>query len=101
LRYFLNTDPAFGAIAPTKVVGSSDLPAIECHRVLQRERMAGHLDDRQFAEAAMLLEDIRERLSLIERGPAVKRRAAYVRAAVVRGLILVARPDPTDTDVQL
>jgi len=44
--------------------------------VLQRERMAGHLDDRQYSEAVLLLEAILERLTLIEMGPAVKRRAA-------------------------
>lgn len=76
LRHILNDDPAFGEVASSDPVGSSDLLAIECHRVLQRERMAGHLDDRQYSEAAVLLGDILDRLTLIEIGPAVKRRAA-------------------------
>ena len=58
------------------MVGSSDPLVIECQRVLQRERMAGHLDDRQYSETVLLLEAILERLTLIEIGPAVKRRAA-------------------------
>ena len=52
------------------------LLVIECKRVLQRERMEGHLDDHQYAETVFLLEGILERLTLIEIGPAVKRRAA-------------------------
>jgi predicted nucleic acid-binding protein len=77
LRHILNGDPALGAAASSaNVVGSSDLLAIECQRVLQRERMAGHLDDRQYSEATVLLEDLLDRLTLIEIGPAVKRRAA-------------------------
>ena len=76
LRHILNGDPAFGRAASSEAVGSSDLLAIECQRVLQRERLAGHLDDRQYTEAAMLLESILDRLTLIEMGPAVKRRAA-------------------------
>lgn len=76
LRHILNGDPAFGGAASSDAVGSSDLLEIECQRVLQRERMAGHLDDRQYTEAAVLLESILDRLTLIEMGPAVKRRAA-------------------------
>ena len=77
LRHLLNGDPAFGAAASSSdLVGSSDLLVIECQRVLQRERMAGHLDDRQYSEVVVLLEAILERLALIEIGPAVKRRAA-------------------------
>lgn len=76
LRHILNDDPALRSAASSAAVGSSDLLSIECQRVLQRERMAGHLDDRQFADAAVLLEHILERLTLIELGPAVKRRAA-------------------------
>jgi predicted nucleic acid-binding protein len=77
LRHILNDDPALGAAASSSdVVGSSDLLVIECQRVLQRERMSGHLDDRRYSEAVLLLEAILERVSLIEIGPAVKRRAA-------------------------
>ena len=76
LRYILNDDPALGTAASSDAVGSSDLLVIECQRVLQRERMAGHLDDRQYSEAAVLLEEVLDRLTLIEMGPAVKRRAA-------------------------
>ena len=77
LRHILNGDPALGTAASSSdAVGSSDLLVIECQRVLQRERLAGHLDDRQYAETVLLLEAILERLTLIEMGPAVKRRAA-------------------------
>jgi predicted nucleic acid-binding protein len=77
LRHILNGDPALGAAASSAdVVGSSDLLVIECQRVLQRERMAGHLDDGQYSQAVLLLEAIVERLLIIELGPAVKRRAA-------------------------
>ena len=38
--------------------------------------MGGHLDDHQYSEAVLLLEDIVERLALVQIGPAVKRRAA-------------------------
>jgi hypothetical protein len=66
-------DPALGAAASTSdVVGSSDPLVIECQRVLQRERMAGHLDDRQYSETGLLLEAILERLTFMETGPAVK-----------------------------
>jgi hypothetical protein len=76
LRHILNDDPALGATASSNVVGSSDLLVIECQRVLQRERMAGRLDDRQYSESVVLLQAILERLTLIEMGPSVKRRAA-------------------------
>lgn len=77
LRHILNGDPALGeAVSSSDLVGSSDLMAIECQRVLQRERMGGHLDDHQYSEAVLLLEDIVKRLALVEIGPAVKRRAA-------------------------
>ncbi len=78
LRHILNGDPALGAAiaSSSEMVGSSDLLVIECKRVLQRERMAGHLDDHQYAETVLVLEAILERLALIEMGPAVKRRAA-------------------------
>jgi PIN domain len=76
VRHILNNDPVLGAIAPSDSVGSSDLLTIECQRVLQRERMAGHLDDREYSEASMLLEKILDGLFLIELGAAVKRRAA-------------------------
>jgi len=77
LRHILNGDPALGAAtSPSDVVGSSDLMVIECQRVLQRERLAGHLDDRQYSETVLQLEAVMERLTIIEMGPAVKRRAA-------------------------
>jgi hypothetical protein len=76
LRHILNSDSALGVIGPSDIVGSSDLLVIECQRVLQRERMAGHLNDQQYAEAVGALDSIVERLFLIELGPAVKQRAA-------------------------
>jgi predicted nucleic acid-binding protein len=76
LRHILNDAPALGLKSSPDMVGSSDLLIIECQRVLQRERMAGHLDDKQYSESVVLLEAILDRLSLIEMGPAVKRRAA-------------------------
>ena len=76
LRHILNDDPALAKTSPSDVVGSSDLLIIECQRVLQRERLAGHLDDKEYSESIVLLEAIVDRLSLIEMGPAVKRRAA-------------------------
>jgi predicted nucleic acid-binding protein len=76
LRYILNGAPEFDGISAASVVGSSDLLIVECQRVLQRERMAGHLDDTRYAESVAILEDILERFTLIEMGPAVKRRAA-------------------------
>jgi hypothetical protein len=48
---------------------------IECQRVLQRERMAGHLNDSEYSESVVLLEALLDRASIIELGPAVKRRA--------------------------
>jgi hypothetical protein len=75
LRHILNGDQSLGGIS-AEVAGSSDLIVIECQRVLQRERMTGHLDDHQFAEAVAQLDAVVERLALIEMGPAVKRRAA-------------------------
>ena len=76
LRHILNDDPALGTVATHDVAGSSDLLLIECQRVLQRERMAAHLDDQQYSESLVLLETILDSLYLIELGPAVKRRAA-------------------------
>jgi hypothetical protein len=69
-------DPALDSIADSDQLGSSDLLAIECKRVLQRERMAGHLDDRRYSESVVQLEEILEQLYLIDIGPAVKQRAA-------------------------
>ena len=69
-------DPALRALAATDVIGSSDLLIIECQRVLQRERLAAHIDDQQYAESVASLERIVGQLHLIEIGPAVKRRAA-------------------------
>ena len=76
LQSILNADPVLDGVSPSDSLGSSELLAIECHRVLQRERMASHLDDQQYAESVSLLETILERLYLIEMGPAVKQRAA-------------------------
>jgi hypothetical protein len=76
LRHILNDDRALRSIATADTVGSSDLLHIECARVLQRERMEGHLDDEQYAESSVMLEAILERLYLIEFGTAIKRRAA-------------------------
>jgi predicted nucleic acid-binding protein len=76
LRHILNDDPALAGITTFDMVGSNDLLLIECQRVLQRERMEAHLDDRQYCESFVLLETILDSLYLIELGPAVKRRAA-------------------------
>jgi predicted nucleic acid-binding protein len=76
LRHILNADPALEAISSSDEVGSSELLIIECQRVLQRERMAAHLDDQQYSLAVDLLTAILDRLFLIDMGPAVKRRAA-------------------------
>jgi predicted nucleic acid-binding protein len=76
LRRILNADPTLDSVSASDVLGSSDLLVVECHRVLQRERMTAHLDDYQYSESVSLLEAILELLSLIEMGPAVKRRAA-------------------------
>jgi len=76
LRHILNDDSALRERASADKVGSSDLLEIECRRVLQRERLEGHLDDRQYGEALTLLDAIVERLFIIELGTAVKRRAA-------------------------
>ena len=75
LRHILTGDHTLNSVR-AEAAGSSDLLVIECQRVLQRERMSGHLDDQQFAEAADLLEGIVDRQAIIELGPLVKRRAA-------------------------
>ena len=49
LRHILKGDQALNALSPSDEVSSSDLLIIECQRVLQRERMAAHLDDQQQA----------------------------------------------------
>ena len=76
LRHILSGDQALNALSLSDEVGSSDLLIIECQRVLQRERMAAHLDDQQYSLSVGLLNTILERLYLIDMGPAVKRRAA-------------------------
>jgi predicted nucleic acid-binding protein len=76
LRHILNEDPALGSAAHSDQVGSSALLTIECQRVLQRERMAGHLDDRQYSESVVQLEEILDLLYLIDIGQAVRKRAA-------------------------
>ena len=76
LRHILSGDQALNALSLSDEVGSSDLLIIECQRVLQRERMAAHLDDQQYSLSVGLLNAILERLYLIDMGPAVKRRAA-------------------------
>ena len=75
LAHILRGGTALGAVS-AEAGGASDLLVIECHRVLQRERMSGQLDDTQYAEAVRVLEAITDGLTLIEMGPAVKRRAA-------------------------
>jgi len=76
LRHILSGDQALKLLSISDEVGSSDLLIIECQRVLQRERMAAHLDDQQYSLCVGLLNTILERLYLIDMGPAVKRRAA-------------------------
>lgn len=76
LRHILSGDQALNGLSISDEVGSSDLLIIECQRVLQRERMAAHLDDQQYSLSVDLLNTILERLYLIDMGPAVKRRAA-------------------------
>ena len=76
LRHILSGDEALNVLSISDEVGSSDLLIIECQRVLQRERMAAHLDDQQYSLSVGLLNTILERLYLIDMGPAVKRRAA-------------------------
>jgi predicted nucleic acid-binding protein len=76
LRHILSGDQALNVLSISDEVGSSDLLIIECQRVLQRERMAAHLDDQQYSLSVGLLNTILERLYLIDMGPAVKRRAA-------------------------
>ena len=76
LRRILNADTTLESVSTSDILGSSDLLAIECHRVLQRERLASHLDDLQYTESVGLLEELLGHLSIIEMGPAVKRRAA-------------------------
>jgi hypothetical protein len=76
LRHILSGDQALSGLGMSDEVGSSDLLVIECQRVLQRERMAAHLDDQQYSQSVGMLNAILEQLFLIEMGPAVKRRAA-------------------------
>jgi predicted nucleic acid-binding protein len=76
LRGLLNEDDALRGMGPADQVGSSDLLDIECRRVLQRERLEAHLDDREYAETLRHLDHVLERLFIIELGPAIKRRAA-------------------------
>lgn len=76
LRHLLNDDPALRKIAADSHVGCSDLLEIECRRVLQRERLEGHLDDEQYSASLTSLDVIVDRLFVIELGPAVKKRAA-------------------------
>ena len=75
LSHILSGDPALSSTR-AETAGSSELLSIECHRVLHRERMSGHLDDRQYSEAVALLETVIDHLAIIEMGPSVKRRAA-------------------------
>ena len=75
LGHILAGDPTLSEIR-AEVAASSELLQIECHRVLHRERMSGHLDDTQYAQAVELLETVADHLAIIELGPAVKRRAA-------------------------
>ncbi|MBI5509965.1 MAG: PIN domain-containing protein [Deltaproteobacteria bacterium] len=75
LRGLLSGDRAMSKIAPTDEVGTSDLLEIECKRVLQRERLESHLDDRQYSESLVLLDSLLDHLFVIALGPAVKRRA--------------------------
>jgi hypothetical protein len=63
-------------IAATDEVGASELLEIECKRVLHRERLQSHIDDSQYSESLVLLDDILDHLHIIDLGPAVKRRAA-------------------------
>jgi hypothetical protein len=76
LRHILSGNKSLGEVSGSDSAGSSDLLSIECHRVLQRERMAAHLDDRQYAASLDVLDGILDTLHLIELGQAVKRRAA-------------------------
>ncbi|HET6486648.1 MAG TPA: hypothetical protein VFH83_09530, partial [Spirochaetia bacterium] len=77
-----------------RVVGSSDLLIIKCQRVLQRERMAGNLDDRRFSESADVLGAGVDRMLLIEMGVAAKRRAAGPLPTVIGTLDASTGPAP-------
>ncbi len=57
LRYLLRGDLLLEEADPADVFGSSEILIIECQRVLQRERMTGHLDDSQYSEAVDSLEN--------------------------------------------
>ncbi len=76
LRYLLSGDSLIKTFTPSNEVGSSELLEIECKRVLQRERLASHLDDNQYYTSLVLLEDVLDHLFIIELESSVKRRAA-------------------------
>lgn len=109
LRYILNQDAGLSRIQPSDLAGSSDLLVIECHRVLQRERLEGNLDDAQYAESVALLQKVVDRLYIIELGEAVKRRAAGPFPTVIGSLdamhlasvLLWADSQPSDEFVVL
>lgn len=75
LRYLLAGDDRLRRLGPEARLASSELIAIECRRVLQRERLEGRLDDGRYARLAALLSSQLEAIDIIEMTEAVKRRA--------------------------
>ena len=75
LRYLLAGDVEILQAPREAVFASSELMEIECKRVLQRERLEGHVDDARYAQAIGALDELLPMLSSIDIGSAVKRRA--------------------------
>jgi predicted nucleic acid-binding protein len=83
LRYLLTVDRELERIRDFDQPGTSELMAIECHRVLQRYRLEGMISDRQLQEAVSYFNELYDGLITFELTPQVKSRAAQAFPTVI------------------
>ena len=83
LRYLLTADRELERIRDFDKPGTSELMAIECHRVLQRYRLEGMISDRQLQEAVSYFNELYDGLITLELTPQVKNRAAQAFPTVI------------------
>jgi len=83
LRYVLTSDRQFERVREFDKPGSSELLAIECHRVLQRYRLEGAITDEQLQEATSYFSELYGGITSFEMTPSVKRRASQAFPTVI------------------
>ncbi len=86
LRHILLGDIAIEQALTCPRVVSSELLEIECRRVIQRERLLGHLDDTGLVLAVRRLEKVLAGISLMRLSEEIKKRAMAAFPVIVKAL---------------